>query len=58
MNKCKQAKRRLSIKSKANPLESSDLNSIETIWRTVKQRLKNQGLILDSSELSKAIEEE
>jgi transposase len=57
-NKCKQAKRRLDIKCESNPLESPDLNPIKTIWRTIKQRLKNRGLILDSTELRKAFQEE
>jgi DDE superfamily endonuclease len=57
-NKCKQAKQRLGIKWEANPPESPDLNPIETIWRTVKQRLKNRGPIFDSSELKRAIQEE
>jgi transposase len=57
-NKCKQAKRRLGIQCESNPPESPDLNPIETIWRTVKQRLKNRGLILDPTELRGAIEEE
>jgi transposase len=57
-NKCKQAKRRLGIKCESNPLESPDLNPIETIWRTIKQRLKNRGLILDGTELRRAIQEE
>jgi transposase len=57
-NKYKQAKRRLGIKWEANPPESPDLNPIETIWRTVKQRLKNRGPIFDSSELKRAIQEE
>ena len=48
-NKCKQAKRRLGIKWEANPPESPDLNPIETIWRTVKQRLKNRGRQLSQS---------
>jgi hypothetical protein len=57
-NKCKQAKQRLGIKWEANPLESPDLNLIETIWRTIKQRLKNRGPIFDPSELKRAIQEE
>jgi transposase len=57
-NKCKQAKRRLGIKCESNPPESSDLNPIKTIWRTIKQRLKNRGLILDGTELRRAIQEE
>jgi hypothetical protein len=32
--------------------------SIKTIWRTIKQRLKNRGLILDGTELRRAIQEE
>jgi DDE superfamily endonuclease len=57
-NKCKQAKARLGIKYEANPPESPDLNPVETIWRTIKQRLKNRGLILDATELRRAIQEE
>jgi hypothetical protein len=57
-NKCKQAKRQLGIKCESNPPESPDLNPIETIWRTIKQRLKNRGLILDPTELRRAIQEE
>jgi DDE superfamily endonuclease len=57
-NKCKQAKRRLGIHCEANPPESPDLNPIETIWRTIKQRLKNRGLILDGTGLRRAIQEE
>jgi transposase len=50
-NKVKKAKLRLDIKWEANPPESPDLNPIETIWRLVKQRLKNRGLIRDAIEL-------
>jgi DDE superfamily endonuclease len=57
-NKCKQAKTQLGIKCESNPPESPDLNPIETIWRIVKQRLKNRGLILDPTELRRAIQEE
>jgi hypothetical protein len=57
-NKCKQAKRRLGIQCESNPPESPDLNPIETIWRTIKQRLKNRGPILDGTELRRAIQEE
>jgi transposase len=57
-NKLKQAKRRLGIKWEANCPESPDLNPIETIWRLVKQRLKTRGLILDPTDLRRAIEEE
>jgi Transposase IS4 len=48
----------LGIQCESNPPESPDLNPIETIWRTIKQRLKNRGLILDPTELRRAIEEE
>jgi hypothetical protein len=48
----------LGINWEANPLESSDLNPIESIWRIVKQRLKSRGLILDPTALRRAIEEE
>jgi transposase len=58
INKVKKAKLRLGIKWEANPPESPDLNPIETIWRLVKQRLKNRGLICDVTELCRAIEEE
>ena len=57
-NRLKQVKEQLGIKWEANPPESPDLNPIETIWRTIKQRLKNRGLILDPAELRRAIEEE
>ena len=57
-NKIKKAKRRLGIKWESNPPESPDLNPMETIWRMIKQRLKNRGLILDATELRRAIEEE
>ena len=57
-NKVKAAKRRLGIQWEANSPESPDLNPIETIWRMLKQRLKNRGLILDPTELRRAIEEE
>jgi transposase len=56
-NKCKQAKTRLGIKWEANPPQSPDLNPIETIWRLVKQRSKNRGLILDPDVLRRCIEE-
>jgi hypothetical protein len=57
-NKVKQAKARLGIQWEANCLESPDLNPIESIWRLLKQRLKNRGLITDPEELRRAIEEE
>jgi DDE superfamily endonuclease len=57
-NKIKQAKKRLGIKWEANPPELPDLNLIESIWRIIKQRLKSRGLIVDPTELRRAIEEE
>lgn len=57
-NKCKQIKKELGIKWKANPPDLPDLNPIERIWRRIKQRLKNWGVIWDSAELRRAIEEE
>ena len=48
----------MGIKCESNPPESPDLNPIETIWRTIKQRLKNRGLILDPADLRRAIQEE
>jgi transposase len=48
----------LCINCESNPPESPDLNPIKTIWRTIKQRLKNRGLILDGTELRRAIQEE
>ena len=53
-----QAKRRLGITCESNPPSSPDLNPIEGIWRTIKQRLKNRGIFFDKSELRRAIEEE
>jgi transposase len=43
--KVKQAKIRLGIKWEAQPSNSPDLNPIETIGRTIKQRLKSRGVI-------------
>jgi DDE superfamily endonuclease len=57
-NKVKQAKRRLGICWEANPPESPDLNPVETIWRIIKQRLKNRGVIDDPTVLRRAIEVE
>ncbi|ERF69939.1 hypothetical protein EPUS_05483 [Endocarpon pusillum Z07020] len=57
-NKVKKAKARLGIQWEANCPESPDLNPIESIWRLLKQRLKNRGLITDPEELRRAIEEE
>jgi hypothetical protein len=57
-NKVKQAKKRLGIQWESNCAESPDLNPIESIWRIVKQRLKNRGPILEPADLRRAIEEE
>jgi DDE superfamily endonuclease len=57
-NKVKQAKTRLGIKWEANPPNSPDLNPIESIWRTIKQRLNNRGVINKVGQLRRAIEEE
>ena len=54
----KAVKARLGIKCESNPPESPDLNPIENIWRIIKQRLKNRGLIVDSNDLRNAIVEE
>jgi hypothetical protein len=48
----------LGINCESNPPESPDLSPIKTIWRIIKQRLKNRGLILDPTELRRAIQEE
>jgi hypothetical protein len=48
----------LDIQWESNCAESPDLNLIETIWRIVKQRLKNRGPILKSAELRRAIKAE
>ena len=57
-NKVKQAKIRLGIKWEAQPSNSPDLNPIETIWRTIKQRLKSRGVIFSVEALKQAIQEE
>ncbi len=43
-NKVKALKARLDIQWEMNPPNSPDLNPIETIWRTIKQRLKSRGV--------------
>ena len=53
-----QVKQHLGITCESNPPASPDLNPIEGIWRTIKQRLKNRGIFFDKSELRRAIEEE
>ena len=57
-NKVKEAKIHLGIKWEANPPNSPDLNSIETIWRIIKQRLKSRGVIYSVDQLRCAIQEE
>jgi transposase len=57
-NPVKKAKKRLGIKWEANPPNSPDLNTIESIWRIIKQRLKSRGLIDNATVLRRAIEEE
>ena len=41
-----------------NPVNSPDLNPIETIWRIIKQRLKSRGVIFEEAVLCRAIQEE
>ena len=57
-NAVKQAKQRLNIKHEANVPSSPDFNPIERIWRIIKQRLKNRGLITHENDLRRAIKEE
>ncbi|KAF7503136.1 hypothetical protein GJ744_004278 [Endocarpon pusillum] len=57
-NKVKQVKIKLNIKWQAQPSNSPDLNPIETIWRIIKQRLKNRGVIFQTEALKAAIQEE
>ena len=53
-----QIKLRLDITCESNPPVSPDLNPIEGIWRTIKQRLKNRGVFFNKLDLRRAIEEE
>jgi hypothetical protein len=53
-----QTKQRLGITCESNPSVSPDLNPIEGIWRTIKQRLKNRGIFYEKEDLRRAIEEE
>jgi transposase len=53
-----QTKQRLGITCESNPSVSPDLNPIEGIWRSIKQRIKSRGIFFDKSELRRAIEEE
>ena len=57
-NKIKALKVRLGIQWEMNPVNSSDLNPIETIWRIIKQCLKSRGVILEEAVLRRAIQEE
>jgi transposase len=57
-NKVKQVKIKLNIKWEAQPSNSPDLNPIETIWRIIKQRLKNRGVIFTVDALKQAIQVE
>ena len=57
-NKVKALKAHLDIQWKMNPLNSPDLNPIETIWRIIKQRLKSKGVIFKEAILRRAIQEE
>jgi transposase len=57
-NKVKQVKIKLNIKWEAQPSNSPDLNPIKTIWRIIKQRLKNRGVIFTVEELKQAIQVE
>ena len=41
-----------------NPVNSPDLNPIETIWRIIKQYLKSRGVIFEEVMLRRAIQEE
>jgi transposase len=43
-----QTKQRLGITCESNPSVSPDLNPIEGIWRTIKQRLKNRGVFYEN----------
>jgi hypothetical protein len=49
---------RLGITCESNPSVSPDLNPIEGVWRTIKQRLKNRGAFFNKQDLRRAIEEE
>ena len=53
-----QTKLRLGITCESNPPASPDLNPIEGIWRSIKQRLKNRGVFFNKEDLRRAIEEE
>ena len=39
-----------------NPINSSDLNPIETIWRIIKQYLKSKGVIFEEAVLYRTIQ--
>jgi len=57
-NQVKHLKDELEIRWEANPPSSPDLNPIEKIWRSIKQRLKNRGVIWTPEDLKRAIQEE
>ena len=57
-NKVKILKARLEIQWEINPVNSSDLNSIETIWRIIKQHLKSREVIFEEAVLHRTIQEE
>ena len=54
-NKIKTLKARLEIQWKMNPVNSPDLNPIETIWRIIKQPLKSKGVIFKEAVLRRVI---
>ena len=57
-NQVKRLKEQLKIRWESNPPCSPDLNPIEKIWRSIKQRLKNRGVIWTPEDLKQAILEE
>ena len=57
-NKVKALKVKFGIQWEMNPPNSPDLNPVETIWRTIKQRLKSRGVIFEEAVLRRAIQEE
>ena len=57
-NAIKRLKKAHGINWACNPVFSPDLNPIEHVWRSIKQRIKNRGLIWDHDELKAAIQAE
>ncbi len=53
-NQVKRLKHELEIRWEADPLSSPDLNPIEKVWRSIKQRLKNRGVIWTPENLERA----